>query len=353
MIKSNPFADIAVVIPAYNPDSKLLDLVADLRDAGCVNIVIVNDGSSPDCRPVFRALSEFDNVTICEHATNRGKGAALKTGLGRFRSDLAEIRGVITADADGQHLPEDICTLATVAKRSPRSLLLGCRTFGKETPLRSLFGNRLTALLMSFVHGIRISDTQTGLRYLPLYVLPDLVALSGDGYEFELQCLIRAKELGCKFYEVPISTVYIDANASSHFLPIVDSYRIYSVLFRFGGSSIFCFGLDIAVFTIVYWSGGGPMLSTVIARCLSGAVNFFINKLLVFRRRHTGHAIREALGYFALWLVLMVLSGSIVSIVAASPLIVVVSAKIIVDISLFLLSYYVQSRYVFSADRGT
>lgn len=353
MIKSNPFADVAVVIPAYNPDGTLLDLVADLRDAGCENVVVINDGSGPDSRDVFRALSKFDIVTIREHAANQGKGAALKTGFRWVQSGPERPKGVITADADGQHLPSDIRALAAEAGLDPRSMLLGCRTFGKETPFRSLFGNRLTAFLMSFVHGIRISDTQTGLRYLPLSVLPELVALSGDGYEFELQCLIKAKELGYELRQVPISTVYIDNNASSHFLPIVDSYRIYSVLFRFGGSSILCFGLDIAVFAIVYAWGGGPMRSTVAARCFSGAVNFLINKILVFRRRHTGHAVREALGYFVLWLVLMVASGSVVSLVADGPLVAVVSIKILVDISLFLLSYYVQSRYVFAANRVT
>ena len=351
MIKSNPFDNIAVLIPAYDPDEKLLGLVGELLDAGCSNVVIVDDGSKLACRDIFSELRDSAFVTVCEHATNRGKGAALKTGFRIVQAGATAPQGVITADADGQHLSADICALAAEARRCPLSMFLGCRTFGKETPFRSMFGNRLTAILMSFVHGIRISDTQTGLRYLPTHVLPELAALPGDGYEFELQCLIKAKELGCDLTQVPISTVYIDGNASSHFLPVADSFRIYNVLFRFGSSSIVCFGIDIALFTIVFWSGGNAMTATVVARVLSGSVNFSINKLLVFRRRRTGHAIREALAYFVLWLILMVVSGLIVSIVAERPTVVVVSTKILVDISLFLLSYHVQSRYVFSADR--
>ena len=204
---------------------------------------------------------------------------------------------------------------------------------------------------MSFIHGIKISDTQTGLRYLPTHDLPELAALSGDGYEFELQCLIRAKALRWNLIQVPISTVYIDGNASSHFLPIADSIRIYSVLFHFGSSSILCFGIDIALFTFTYWWGGNAMIATMVARVLSGSVNFSINRHLVFSRRRPGYAVTEALAYFALWLVLMLTSGSMVSLVAEGPIVVVVSTKILVDISLFLLSYYVQSRFVFSAGR--
>lgn len=352
MIKSNPYDNIAVLIPAYNPDEKLLGLVGELLDAGCSNVVVVDDGSSPDCRNIFSELRATLFVTVCEHTTNRGKGAALKTGFRLVQTGPTAPKGVITADADGQHLPADICTLASEARRSPLSMLLGCRTFGKETPFRSMFGNRLTAFFMSFVHGIKISDTQTGLRYLPTHVLPELAALSGDGYEFELQCLIKAKELGCDLTQVPISTVYIDGNASSHFLPIADSFHIYSVLFRFGGSSILCFGIDIALFTLVYWSGGNAMIATIVARVLSGAVNFSINKLLVFRRRRTGHAVREVLAYFVLWLILMLVSGLMVSMVTEHPTVIVVATKILVDISLFLLSYYVQSRFVFSAGRN-
>ena len=90
------------------------------------------------------------------------------------------------------------------------------------------------------------------------------------------------------------------------------------------------------------------MFATVCARILSGVVNFFFNKFLVFKRRKTGAEVREALGYLTLWLALMLVSGSMVSLVAAWPTAAVVSAKVLVDISLFLLSYYAQSRFVFA-----
>jgi len=345
---TGPFKDVAVLIPAYNPDEKLVQLVKALVSEGLKRIVIVNDGSDSDHNAIFRAFDDLESVTVCVHPQNEGKGAALKTGFRFCRERFATLSGVITADADGQHLPEDICRLAKAALDHPDKILLGSRSFGKGTPLRSQIGNRATSILMSFVHGISLSDTQTGLRYLPSAVLPDLLTLSGNGYEFELQCLIRAKKLGIKTREVTIETVYIDENASSHFLPIVDSVRIYSVLFRFGASSIACFVLDIALFAWIFWLGNSAMFATIYARIISGVVNFFFNKLLVFRSRASGAAAREALGYFALWLALMLVSGSMVTVVAAQPAAIVVGVKILVDISLFLLSYYAQSRFVFA-----
>jgi glycosyltransferase involved in cell wall biosynthesis len=341
--------DISILIPAYNPDDRLLELVDKLVARGFEHIVVVNDGSSAVHRAVFDSLAAMHKVIVCEHEKNMGKGAALKTGIRFISGSNPDLRGIVTADADGQHLARDIQKLAEAAIQDPQKFLLGSRNFDKGTPFRSMLGNRLTAILMRFVHGIVLPDTQTGLRYLPLALLPGLLKLSGNAYQFELQCLIKARDLGFEFRTVPIETVYIEENASSHFLPVVDSLRIYSVLFRFGGSSMTCFVLDIALFASLFWLGYSAMFATVCARIASGIVNFLFNKFLVFKRRGTGAAGREALGYLVLWLTLMLISGTMVSFAAAQPTAIVVGIKLLVDVSLFLLSYYIQSRFVFAA----
>ena len=345
------FAEIAVLIPSYKPDERLLELVNKLLALGFENIVVVNDGSGPYHQSIFDTLDESESVTVCEHATNKGKGAALKTGFRFVQGASNSVTGVVTADADGQHLPRDIRRVAAAGLKNPNQIVLGCRTFADGTPLRSKVGNLATATLMRFVHGIGLSDTQTGLRYLPQSLLADLVTLSGDGYEFELQSLIQAKQRRIELIQVPIETVYIDENASSHFRPVIDSARIYSVLFRFGGSSIACFVIDIAIFAWLFWLGMSAMFATIFARTISGIVNFMLNKFLVFHSRSARRAAREALGYFALWLVLMLLSGSAVSLVGPQVTGLVVAVKVLVDVSLFLLSYYVQSRFVFTKKR--
>lgn len=349
--RTNPFAGIVILIPAYNPDKTLLRLVDELIRHGARNVIVVDDGSLPSCRFVFDRLDADAAVQICRHPSNRGKGAALKTGLRFVRQLSSQPLGVITVDADGQHLPEDVRKLAEAATRNPDGVLLGSREFGKETPLRSLLGNRITAMMMAFTHGIRLTDTQTGLRYLPSSLLPQLVSLTGDRYEFELQCLISAKQSGYSIDPVAISSVYIDGNASSHFLPITDSVRIYGILLRFGGSSVLCFGIDILLFALIFWSGGNAMVATVIARVVSGIVNFTINKAVVFSRAHSSNTLAEALRYLALWLLLMLVSGTVVTAASQRTTSLVVLIKILVDVSLFLFSYYVQSRFVFTARR--
>jgi glycosyltransferase involved in cell wall biosynthesis len=343
---SDAFRGVATLIPAFNPDKRLLDLVRALREAGCETLVVVNDGSDQHYQEVFDELRN-NEVTVVDHEHNKGKGAALKTGFNAITDQFGSLRGVLTADADGQHLPQDIARLAAAAADRPDAIHLGCRSFEKGTPLRSLVGNRATAFFMAFVHGIRLSDTQTGLRYLPADVLPALKELDADGYEFELQCLIRARQIGVELAELPITTVYIDDNASSHFMPVKDSLRIYAVLVRFSGSSIACFGIDIGLFTFLHMSGAGVVQATIAARIVSGLANFSINKFLVFKRREVDGTVRQAFGYVSLWLILMFASASIVSIVDSHRTALVVAVKILVDVSLFLLRYFVQSRFVF------
>lgn len=348
MNASDSVVDIAVLIPAYNPDQRLTTLVSDLHARGFSKIVLVNDGSAEEYRALFDDLENFDYLDLCEHAVNQGKGAALKTGFRFLQGSSITLKGVITADADGQHLSEDIYRLAQAARDYHDGMLLGCRCFGEGTPLRSMVGNRATSTLMKFVHGISVSDTQTGLRYLPCELLPHMLMLSGDGYEFELQCLIRAKELGVKLIELPIKTVYIDDNSSSHFLPIIDSIRIYSVLFRFGGSSLVCSILDVTIFAWIFWLSRNVMLATIFARVVSGVVNFLLNKHLVFNSRKSGAMLREALSYLVLWLVLMLGSGSIVALFTDQSTTFVIAVKVLVDVSLFILCFWVQSRFVFA-----
>lgn len=350
--EANPFVGVVLLVPAYNPDEAMIHLIDRLIDQGCESIVVVDDGSASNCRSIFEQLENYDAVHVCAHASNLGKGAALKTGLRYIRQHLDTPRGVITADADGQHLPGDIRKLAETAARRPEEVALGCRDFGEKTPFRSLFGNRITSYLMAFTHGIKLADTQTGLRFLPFDLIPQLVTLSGKRYEFELQCLIAAKDAGYRINQVPISSVYIDENASSHFMPIVDSIRIYRILLHFGGSSAFCFGIDIALFALIFWAGGSAMLATIGARIVSGSVNFWINKALVFGRRDSDNSLGEALQYLALWLTLMLISGTVVTAASQRATIIVVLIKILVDVSLFLASYYAQSRFVFAKARG-
>lgn len=222
----------AVVIPAYKPGEPLVSLVETLCQTSFAAIVVVDDGSGPKFQARFAEVVRSPKVSVVGHAVNLGKGAALKTGMNVVLRDLPGVTSIVTADADGQHLPQDICRIAATAVAHPDELVLGAREFGRDVPLRSRFGNSFMRVLFRLLVGQRLSDTQTGLRGIPTTFAARLLRVTAIGYEFELNMLVLAKQLGIRMREVPISTVYLDGNASSHFHPVLDSMRIYFALLR-------------------------------------------------------------------------------------------------------------------------
>ena len=224
-----------ILIPAYHPDEKLLHLLESLHAAGLCRILVVNDGSGPDCDGIFSEIRRrWSSVTVLAHETNRGKGGALKTAFRYLleHADSSSQQGAVTADADGQHTVPDIRCVMDEMERAPEALVLGVRMFEGKVPLRSAFGNRLTRFLLRLLYGVRIPDTQTGLRGIPRAMMERCLEIPSDRYEFELDMLLAAVSDGIGIRSVPIRTIYIDDNASSHFHPLRDSARIYSVLFR-------------------------------------------------------------------------------------------------------------------------
>ena len=219
--------DIAILIPAYNPDHKLLTLLNDLKQKQINHIVVIDDGS--DCKNIFKQLEPL--CTILTHAKNKGKGAALKTGLSYIKNNLKNILGVITVDADGQHEISDILKVIDSFRQHSNCLVLGTRNFKENTVrLRSLIGNKLTKRLLKLRHKLDISDTQTGLRAIPTNIISEILEIKFNGYEFEMKMLLKTKKWGLKIKETPIKTIYLNKNESSHFNPILDSIKIYFVL---------------------------------------------------------------------------------------------------------------------------
>ena len=140
---------------------------------------------------------------------------------------------MVTVDADGQHQPKDAARVADALRTSPSDLILGARSFRYDVPIRSKFGNSLTCVLFRILVGQRITDTQTGMRGIPRDFIPQLLRTKARGYEFEIDMLLICRQSTLSIQEVRIVTVYIDTNRASHFHPVLDSLRIYFVLFRF------------------------------------------------------------------------------------------------------------------------
>ncbi len=297
----------AVLIPAYNPEKLLCGLVRELSRMGFQRIVVVNDGSGEASAEVFRRLKSDGLCTVISHAVNTGKGAALKLGLDYLYSNHPECRSIITADADGQHSPEDIRRLAEEAEHHPDSLILGVRSFDRENvPFRSMIGNKTTRLLMRLFLGLAVSDTQTGLRAIPRRLVPDLLKIASNRYEFELEMLILCRRAGIPLREVGIRTIYIDGNSASHFNPLLDSFKIYFVLFRYILSSIVTAVFDFIIFLAVFpLTGGNILVSTYLSRGAAVCLNYVLVKNMVFDSR------QKIIRTFPVYILLVCISGFI------------------------------------------
>lgn len=347
---------ITVMIPSLNPDQKLVRYVRALSQEDFSEILVINDGSSSDYDPIFEEIAGIDKCTVIAHESNQGKGRALKTGMEYVLLNRPECAGIVTGDADGQHRVKDTLRVAKELMKDDSRLILGSRNFNApHIPARSSFGNKLTSWVFALMFGQKLMDTQTGLRGIPLRIVPIMLEISGERFEYEMNMLIECRRRKITIYEIPIETVYIDENSSSHFNPIVDSVKIYWLIFRsflsFIFTSVSCTLLDLLLFTLLArWVlptdfGWRIPLATVLARVVSATVNFIVNKNIVFQKK--GHLLSSAAGYFTLAVAQMSLSAFTVNrlyhLLGWHETLI----KVIVDTILFIISYTIQKRVIF------
>jgi glycosyltransferase involved in cell wall biosynthesis len=341
-----PSSQVVVVIPAYKPEPILTEIVSELAEAPAVaGILVVNDGSGPEYEPIFSAAAEVPAVTVLRHAVNLGKGAALKTGMNYAACHFGDRAGIVTADADGQHAVSDILNTADSLAAYPSDLVLGTRGFAGEVPLRSRIGNTLTRGVVRAVTGESIADTQTGLRGIPMGFVPELLRSKAGGYEFELEMLVACRQSGRPIRQVPISTIYIEGNRSSHFNPLLDSMRIYFVFLRFSAVSLLTAGLDNLVFVAAFWTWSDILAAMCCGRIVAGMFNYFANKFGTFRVN-----VRDkiALPKFVLSVVLAgTASYALITWLVDSLGFGVVRAKFVAETAMFFISFWIQREFVF------
>lgn len=221
---------IVPIIPALNPNEKLIELVKELIKNNFNKIIIVNDGSENN--DIFIKLALYSECIILTHEVNRGKGCALKTAFKYYQENLIDDHlGVITIDADGQHTIEDTVNISNILENNDL-FILGTRCFNtKETPLRNKTGNRLTSKFFKKFYGVYLKDTQTGLRAIPNRLIDLHINTDGERFEYEMNALIDLVKSGEKILQIDIKTVYSDEiNKKSNFKVLKDSYKIYKIM---------------------------------------------------------------------------------------------------------------------------
>lgn len=334
-----------VLIPAYQPDARLPRLILELHRADpSTKIVVVDDGSGQKFSDIFEA-SATAGAQVISYENNRGKGYALREGFTWIRDvagDLSEC--VVTADADGQHTLNDIFRVGRTCTDTGTSVL-GVREFVGHVPARSRIGNTATSALFWLATGWKLKDTQTGLRAFPVALLPALLEVQGDRYEYELRVLLHLAKFRHPVTQIPIETIYEAGNPTSHFRPLQDSARIWAPLLKFAASSGVATIIDYVLVLALNALTGALFFPVVVARMVSASVNFAMNRR-VFEA--TGVPLRRsALRYAALAIAVVAGSYTMLAVLTGigMPLWI---AKIIADTTMYLVSYSAQSRYVFA-----
>lgn len=349
-----------VVIPSLNPDEKILSTVESLLNEGFEDIVLVDDGSDEAHKALFTEAKEKYNITLLTHEVNKGKGKAMKTAFEYILNNRPDKPGIITVDGDGQHLASDVKRCIEKLEENPSSFVMGVRNFNQsDVPARSRFGNKVTRTVFGLLCGIRVSDTQTGLRAFSFDNLKLMLDVDGNRYEYETNQLFAVKNASIPFAEVVINTVYIEENQTSHFRPIRDSIRIYGIILKYMASSLASFVVDITIFTVINFILGhlnvsseiSILVATVCSRVISSLFNFFVNRNVVFKSK-TGVgktmvkyyllAVCQAsasygLVYLFSTIVFRLPSGSLFSSLI----------KFLVDCVLFFISFRIQQNWVF------
>jgi len=333
-----------ILIPAFQPEQNLITLVQELLQQNLTKIIVVDDGSGAQYQPIFLNLPS--EVVLLTHATNQGKGAAIKTGL-QYLADQKIKATIITMDADGQHLVEDVKKIYHQAESSPDAFILGVRQFDHNVPWRSRFGNELSRKIFRWLYKYPIEDTQTGLRAIPAQIQPFFLTIEANRYEYESECLIAAIKQGIKIIQVPIQTVYIENNRSSHFNPIIDSIKIYYVFFRYSVIAFLSFLIDISLFAFFHFLTNRILLSLVVARVISGGFNFYLNKYKVYYCLKRELIWRQLLQYTLLCIFVIVVSYPMILGLVTWLHWNVVFSKIVVDLFLFLINFVIQKKYIF------
>lgn len=338
--------ETVVLIPAYKPDAKMIDLVRSLYERE-LRVVIVDDGSGEAYTGQFRTAALYAHVITC--AQNRGKGAAIKTGLAEIQANVQPPYVVVTADADGQHSIGDILRVAKEAGQFPQALVLGSRAISRHMPLRNWFGNFYTRIAFLLASGKLLRDTQTGLRGFSHLSVSLMLSTEGTRYEYETNVLLRWMRANRPLKEVPICTIYHNGNSGSHFRAVRDSAIIYKEIFRFAAPQLFCFALDILLFALLVTRlpamTGSLWLANTGARLVSSALHFFLLRRQLCNG--PGGAVLSPGRYCTVAAAVLVLNSLLLWCFTAMGM-AFLGAKLLANTASYVLTFTLQPRLLFS-----
>lgn len=350
----------AVIITVYRANKRTTHLCERLFELGAENIVVVEDGCSLNNSDFFNELVSI-GCHIVKNKDNKGKGASLRTGIKYAYEHLYNISGFVTADADGQHRAEDIMRVSKALELRPDTLIIGKRVLRQTgAPLSIRIGKMLSSAYFRVVTGKRCSDAMTGLRGIPVSLYETAIHTSGDRFDYEMNFLTKCADLKIPFYNVNISPDY-SFNEKSSYRIVKDTFLIFRTPLKFATASLGCTAIDLALFTLFFYLiplsnildhlHNTPLaeslyviIATVLARLVSGGLNFVINRNVIFKNKSKAN--KQAVRFFILFFCIMIASSLIVSVLSFLP-IPETLLKAITDLALWTVNYTVQRKWVF------
>jgi len=207
-IKNPQDCDICVVVPAYNEETVIGKVVRGIINCGYKNVIVVDDGSTDRTFQIASA----SGAAVYRHKINRGKGAAVKTGL--MAAQMGHAKIVVTIDGDGQHDPLDISLITQPLISGLADVVLGARSMDKgEMPLIKVYLNKVGNFFIRVMTGVAVLDSQSGFRAYNAKVLDCLYDV-GDKYEYDSEIIRQIRRYGLRFKEVPIRVYYTKYSTS-------------------------------------------------------------------------------------------------------------------------------------------
>lgn len=202
---------IYIVLPAYNEEKTINEVMGELIDLG-FNLIVVDDGSTDNTYLVSRNFLKKhpSHVNLYRHPINRGLGATLRTGIEAALSHESDI--IVTFDADGQHHSQDILPICQPIIQGEADVVIGKRNF-KEMPFRKNFGNVVMNIITLIFYGKDVEDSQSGLRAFNRKAA-GLMELHSRDYGVSSEIIGEVKRKDLNLVEVPITTIYTDYSLS-------------------------------------------------------------------------------------------------------------------------------------------
>ena len=319
-----------IVIPSYQPNDRLIQLVSDINKEFKKNIeiIVVDDGSGKKYLSIFDSIMRF--CTVLHHSVNKGKGRALKTAYEYIMKHyLDEKYIIVTVDCDGQHSLDDVIKLFEYNISHPNTLVLGSRKLDKDVPLRSKVGNTITRNVFSLATHTFVYDTQTGLRSFSNELIQFMINTEGERFEYEMNVLLFSSRNSIPIHEIEIQTIYIDNNSGSHFHAIRDSYRIYKQIIQFSWLSLASFAIDFLLFFLFIQCFNFTLL-------FSYAISKIISFLFFIFNKHSRKKL-TVYSYFSFFLLLTL--GLLIIYGLQNYAISIIIAKVIVEIILMFFNH--------------